>query len=240
MKTCATCGAALTGRQTKFCTPEHRNLAYKQKLALEKPEHAQLHCTHCNGQLTGRQTMWCSLACKRDHETQLAVVDGIETYVRKCIKCGLMKPLAVDFYKTPTGTYRRQCRACVMAGNDVRNAKPDATDRSRSYHLQSLYGISSQEYEALLAAQDGTCAVCDKPPIKRRLALDHSHRTGAIRGLLCNHCNLRVIGKQTDAAVLQRAVEYLANPPAEKVFGQRIVPKRVPPSRRRKRRKKAA
>jgi hypothetical protein len=233
---CAGCGAELTGRQRKWCSTECcRQNAYAQQLKKAVPDR---FCRHCNKQLAGRQSVWCSLACKRDHETELALVDGIETHVRKCKTCGLMKPLAVDFYKTANGRYRRDCRACVMASNDNRNANPDAADKARNYHLKSLYDITADEYEEILAAQGGRCAVCGKPPIKQRLAVDHDHRTGLVRGLLCSYCNLRIIGKQTNVELLRKATDYLDNPPAYKVIGERTVPKNRPKKKRKPRRRK--
>lgn len=195
-----------------------------------------MKCKRCAKDLVGRQRVWCSLSCKRDYETDLVLTEGIQTYVRKCRQCGLQKPLAQDFYRLPNGTYRRNCRSCLMADNDVRRAKPDAADKQRNRHLMSLYSITSEEYEEILTAQGGKCAVCRKPPIKTRLAVDHDHRTGLVRGLLCNYCNLRVIGKMTNAEILQRATDYLASPPAQQVIGMRTVPKNRPKKPRRRRR----
>lgn len=48
---------------------------------------------------------------------------------------------------------------------------------------------TAQRYQRLLAAQDGRCALCRREPRKIRLALDHNHKTGAVRGLLCGRCN---------------------------------------------------
>lgn len=49
--------------------------------------------------------------------------------------------------------------------------------------------LPSGEYEAMLAAQDGHCALCPATPKTRRLHVDHDHKTGAVRGLLCYRCN---------------------------------------------------
>ena len=49
--------------------------------------------------------------------------------------------------------------------------------------------VTLDEYEALLEAQGGVCALCGNPPKTRRLDVDHDHRTGLIRGLLCSRCN---------------------------------------------------
>lgn len=196
-------------------------------------------CRNCGAELTGRQTSWCSLACKRNYQTEQVLINNIATHVRRCTKCGLQKPLAVDFYKTPTGTYRRACRSCVMVGNSTRNRKPDVADKRRNAHLQALYGISSVEYETMLTAQSGVCAVCGKPPVKHRLSVDHDHKSGLIRGLLCNYCNLRIIGRMTEAALYLAAAGYLESPPGPRALGRdAFAPGR--PKAKRRRRKRAA
>jgi hypothetical protein len=50
-------------------------------------------------------------------------------------------------------------------------------------------GITDAEYARLLAAQGGHCALCPNTPKTRRLHVDHDHRTGEVRGLLCYRCN---------------------------------------------------
>ncbi len=50
-------------------------------------------------------------------------------------------------------------------------------------------GVSDEDYERLLAEQDGHCALCPNRPKTRRLHVDHDHRTGEVRGLLCYVCN---------------------------------------------------
>lgn len=67
-------------------------------------------------------------------------------------------------------------------------------------------------YELELEFQGGGCAICHEPPTRRRLNLDHDHRTGLYRALLCDRCNA-VLGKVDDDALLLRAmIEYLALP----------------------------
>lgn len=50
-------------------------------------------------------------------------------------------------------------------------------------------GVTDDAYARLLAAQGGGCAICGATPKTRRLHVDHDHRTGAVRGLLCHRCN---------------------------------------------------
>lgn len=236
---CKVCTAPLGNKQPKFCSAACRNLNYKRELAANRLDHAILHCKNCNTELTGRQKEWCSLSCKREFGSEVVLLNDIATLVRTCVTCGLPKPLAADFYMTSTGTRRRECRACHMAGNVERLAVPDTADKRRNQHLMGLYGISSAQYEELLQAQQGVCAVCGKPPLRKRLSVDHDHVTGEIRGLLCNYCNLRVIGKARDAGLYRRAAHYLEDPPARRTLKDHRVPKgrKATPRRRKAKRR---
>jgi hypothetical protein len=75
--------------------------------------------------------------------------------------------------------------------------------------IKRKYGLSEDSYQLLLIAQNGVCAICQKHQRKQRLSIDHDHRTGKVRGLLCTRCN-RNLGRWYDsAALLQRAAAYL-------------------------------
>ena len=80
-------------------------------------------------------------------------------------------------------------------------------------------GISEEEYGRLLTEQNGRCGICRKTPRPdRRFDIDHDHATGAIRGLLCQGCNMRLgrfkdditalrsAGHESDIAYLERAL----------------------------------
>lgn len=60
----------------------------------------------------------------------------------------------------------------------------------RNWWYQRTYGISLQEFEEMVKVQGGLCKICGEPPIKgRALHVDHDHKTGKVRGLLCFRCN---------------------------------------------------
>ena len=72
------------------------------------------------------------------------------------------------------------------------SAEQDAAStrkRSRKPRRAADLGVTTEDYDRLLAAQDGGCAICGNPPKTRRLHVDHNHRTGKVRGLLCFRCN---------------------------------------------------
>lgn len=81
------------------------------------------------------------------------------------------------------------------------------------YDLKRRYGIGVEEYNALLAHQHGGCAICGKRPTKRtRLAVDHDHESGRIRGLLCKRCNYYLLGHHKENVTLfVNAAAYLLN-----------------------------
>ncbi len=88
-------------------------------------------------------------------------------------------------------------------------ARAPPTD-ARKYHLKSVYGISTLEYQRLFDQQGGVCAICKKPnDCGRRLSVDHDHKTGKVRGLLCGRCNTGLGYFRDDARVLIRAARYL-------------------------------
>lgn len=81
----------------------------------------------------------------------------------------------------------------------------------KEQRIKRLYGISLQEFELILEAQGGGCAICGKKSKKYRLSIDHDHYTGKIRGILCSPCN-RAIGILGDSLEgLLKAVNYLRN-----------------------------
>lgn len=71
------------------------------------------------------------------------------------------------------------------------------------------YGITKEKFDSMLSEQEGCCAICRKPPAKVRLAIDHCHRSGDVRGLLCSFCN-RALGLfGDDLEILNSAIKYL-------------------------------
>jgi Recombination endonuclease VII len=83
--------------------------------------------------------------------------------------------------------------------------------------LNKLYGLSREQYSALLAEQDGLCAVCHGPEKKiehrtgvlRSFAVDHNHETGKVRGLLCSRCNMVMGQLEESVDLLHDMIKYL-------------------------------
>ena len=131
---------------------------------------------------------------------------------KPCAKCGRNR--ALKFY-APRG---RVCSFCQ---------KRRTSNASRETRLLETYGISLADYDAMLAAQGGVCAICGGTR-KANLDVDHSHKTYLVRGLLCRRCNRRLLPASLDQVdLLLKAIEYLNNPPAFAVLGERECPRRA-------------
>lgn len=84
---------------------------------------------------------------------------------------------------------------------------------AHAQHVERTYGITGEDYERLLDWQGGRCYICRQVPRGRRLAVDHDHRTGQVRGLLCSNdehgCNMQLRRLLNDVDMARRALEYV-------------------------------
>jgi hypothetical protein len=141
-----------------------------------------------------------------------------ETRVSKvCPKCKLDQP-ASEWYKYLTGPnaprWSTYCKPCsVKLGDQMKG-------RSRNARLLRKYGVTADEYGHMLSVQNSACAVCGDvvdvasngglPAIEgHALVVDHNHKTGNVRGLLCRECNLGIGYFKDDPVRLQWAIKYL-------------------------------
>ncbi|MFI5877550.1 endonuclease VII domain-containing protein [Streptomyces sp. NPDC051445] len=126
---------------------------------------------------------------------------------RQCQKCS--KNRSEKFF-TPRGKTCSFCR------------KSSRRTAARNTRIQKTYGLTAEEYKKLFDAQGGRCAICQETR-KTNLAVDHCHKTEAVRGLLCARCNGQLLarGARDRPEVLRRAADYLEDYPAWKVLGPR-------------------
>lgn len=98
--------------------------------------------------------------------------------------------------------------------------KAHSSRASHSSMLKRVYDITGEQYEALLAWQGGRCYICRQVPRVRRLAVDHDHATGAVRGLLCANdewgCNTTLRRLLNSPEMAQRALEYVTKWPFDR------------------------
>lgn len=96
------------------------------------------------------------------------------------------------------------CRQCVSEYDRKHYAKN--RDKKRNYRLKYGYGITLNDYNRMLEKQDGKCAICGK---FEKLDVDHCHKNGKVRGLLCQNCNKGIGLFAENVHLLDKAKEYL-------------------------------
>lgn len=97
---------------------------------------------------------------------------------------------------------RRKFRAQIWKAAN----KPRLRAAYREYQLRTLYGLTTEQFEAMREAQNDRCAICDKK--FKRPYVDHDHTTGEVRGLLCNGCNMG-LGQMERPGFLAACTQYL-------------------------------
>lgn len=138
--------------------------------------------------------------------------------MKTCSVCKETKDFS-QFYRrslSPDGKMPR-CKGCDnLARNKWReNNLENAQLSQRGRNLKHKYGITLEEYEAMLLKQNHKCAICGTPDAKttskaqNSFCVDHDHVTGEVRGLLCSNCNrgLGLLGDTVEA--LKKALKYI-------------------------------
>ena len=110
-----------------------------------------------------------------------------------CSRCREVKP-AQEFYKNKTAPTGFSCY-CI----------PCSKAKKREY----AYGLTTEALLALERSQCGLCAICGTRGSAKGLAIDHSHKSGVVRGLLCHPCNTGLGLFKEDLNLLDKAKDYL-------------------------------
>ena len=156
---------------------------------------------------------------------------------RVCKTCGESKPFS-DYYSQPRcrDGIRLHCKRCEIASQVEYGKRPEVAERRRQWarenrvrdpevtardRMWTWHRIRPEQFNAILEAQGGVCAICGAPEPggKGRWHVDHDHACcpggggktcgGCVRGILCHHCNL-MIGQARDSIErLTAAAEYL-------------------------------
>ena len=142
----------------------------------------------------------------------------LKLQTKACTICGQRKLLS-DFYKEPkhkdgvhscckicfcerTNTYKKQNQGKIGKAN-------------KDLHLRKSFGIKLEQYKKMLVEQKGVCAICGKQETRKykskivRLSIDHNHKTGKIRGLLCHNCNMAIGHFEENIKFMLKAIQYL-------------------------------
>lgn len=146
------------------------------------------------------QLLWCKGFCRHHYNKQYEATHRNERREYKRILW-----------------YARSDRERLLEENRIRSREWNRTHKQykRETNRQHLYGITQEEFDALLKAQDGRCAICrSKSPGMRKgkeldWHVDHDHITNIIRGLLCCDCNLGIAKFHDNPVFCMLAANYL-------------------------------
>ena len=134
---------------------------------------------------------------------------------RVCRVCGEEKNLLDDYYfvrkdRALPSSYSYECKACTVERTTNYNKRNSKSVRSQ--YLKRNYGLTFEEFDTMLSKQDNVCAICKGKETygrHKRFTVDHDHKTGKIRGLLCNHCNTTLGLVKDDIHTLKSMIQYL-------------------------------
>jgi len=129
---------------------------------------------------------------------------------RTCMTCGEEKSI-LEFYFRDKKTGRRHsaCKECDKAR--VRKRHEANPERTRNNDLKRNYGITLKEHQEMYDNQNGVCAICKKSGDGKwkKLCVDHDHKTGKVRQLLCRRCNMILGQAYDDSGLLADMITYL-------------------------------
>lgn len=133
------------------------------------------------------------------------------TLEKLCTGCKTPLPTTA-FYKRDNGKLSSKCRTCLASDSKETISREKRKERNRRKNLKR-YGISVEQYDALLAKQNGGCAICGAKEPGRKAAkyfsVDHEHDSGKVRGLLCHSCNLAIGHLKDRPELCRNAAQYL-------------------------------
>lgn len=196
-----------TNNRARYCSPKCKDLArtasHQGMIAARRVGRTCERCGDPIAETAPGKTKFCSRKCLNDHHNHARAAD---------IKVAIIEQ-------------RKPCRVCdgpipPEARSDVIYCSPRCKSRGnqygsspqRDYNRWYLYGLSPKQYAAMLAEQDGRCAICrtdewrgkDNAP-----HVDHDHDSKYVRGILCGGCNNGLGSFGDDPARLRAAADYL-------------------------------
>lgn len=201
---CGHCGQTFKAHRStaKWCSQHCSSAAWRKRRPAKKVR--SLDCKYCGDRFrtTDRRKVFCSTNCNIEYQNKARPNTRAEP--RECPVCGeTFKPMQ------KRGVGKTYCStSCQRRANYL---------RTRLWHAKNKYRLSEEEYNALYASQKGLCLICKqaenvkdrRTEKQKKLAIDHCHNTGKIRGLLCSRCNLGIGCMKDDPERLRAAALYI-------------------------------
>ena len=199
MQTCSIAGCGREAKVRGFCKSHYVQQWKKERVSIDKREGNELY------------NVWCSKRKDRVPEW-----DSFERF-----KSDMGEPPSTQHRlwrkdKTkPFGPGNVEWRLTYAPMKEGESLAEYSKRAMRIHNLRYKYGLTKEQYDRMLAGQDGGCAICKRPEtakIKGKvmdMAVDHCHKTGKVRGLLCSTCNTALGSFRDDPEIIRKAIEYL-------------------------------
>lgn len=146
----------------------------------------------------------------------------------QCPKCLRYLPRTTEYFRlgSKPDTFRACCRKCHSAAVCRRQKekseqintyqqkwrKTDAGQQAARRRVLRRYGLTLEDYDALVTRQGGGCAICGGQPTRSYFDVDHDHYTQQVRGLLCHRCNIAIGTFSDNPDLITKALAYLTAP----------------------------
>lgn len=170
---------------------------------------------------------------KREKAPRFSGIGGHHSHkaTHSCLGCG---ETDARRFGRKGGKLRARCKSCTNVENGKSRARVKASDpkaylrrgarytretraRRSPEHAAALerrgrlkrYGLTVEQFDAMLLAQGNVCGICRQPKDERQWHIDHDHETQEVRGILCSNCNTALGLFKDDPARLAQAIEYL-------------------------------
>lgn len=151
------------------------------------------------------------MRANKSRQRYLAKLRLVETPNTKlCSRCEEILPLK-SFWKSRNKEARKgRATYCCKCMKEY-EAKRYEEGKTRNGRLERLYGITLEQYDKMLEEQSNCCALCGSSSPKRgsRFIVDHCHKTGNVRALLCHLCNIFIGMAGDNPNLLRKAADYL-------------------------------
>lgn len=161
--------------------------------------------------------------CRACHRAQIDTPD-LRTH-KQCSCCREVK--IISEFNRQGVRYYSLCKDCQNerqgltrvkqkdSGENIKINRKDYWQRRKWINIKSKYGLTKEQYLTMVKAQNNLCAICNKPETESssphikemELSIDHDHKTGIVRGLLCRQCNIGKLGESPER--LRRAADYI-------------------------------
>jgi hypothetical protein len=199
MQICSVEGCGKEAKVRGCCKSHYVQMWKKENVSIEKREGNELYAVWCSKR-KDRVPAWDSFeAFKKDIGPQPSTGHKLRR-INKTLPYG---PGNAEWVQT------------YLPMQDGETLKEYSRRAMRDHKLRTVYGLSAAKYQEMFEAQHGVCKICERPETAVLwgkvidLAVDHDHKTGKVRALLCSTCNTSLGGFQDSPKLLQAAIEYL-------------------------------